>query len=182
MENQVPTRLTPLDPVPRLNDDFQSLSKAKEGRAWALGALAELVDSALLRSKDDVHIDCSIVQVGEDSVFELTIQDNGAGLSLDEIVSLCSLGKTDASNVGRDQAGQGGCAGAILRLANETLILSKTTVGVEGTASSSHVALFSPALFLTPQLSAFSSGNRPLLPLVHVEPSGAVLEGGKAGA
>ena len=141
-----------------------------------------MVDSSLLRSKDDVHIDCSIVQVGEDSVFALTIQDNGTGLSLDEIVSLCSLSKTDASNGGRDQAGQGGCAGAILRLANETLILSKTKVDIEGTASSSNIALFSPALFLTPQLSAFASGNRPLLPIVHVESSGAVLEGGKAGA
>ena len=173
MQAKLPPKLSPLDPVPRLLDDFHSLSVAKESRAWAFGAIAELVDSALSRSKDDVHIDCSVVDLVGEKHFALSITDNGAGLTFSEIKLLCSIG--DPLNL---QVNQRGCAGAILRLAKEALILSKSNAG---DLSASYVALLSPSLLLPHSVESVGA-NRPLLPMVRIGPSGEVLEGGEAGA
>ena len=165
-------KVPPLDPLPKLADDFHSLKVAKQERIWAFGAIAELVDAALLRTKSVVQIECFEVEVCEENILVLAIQDDGSGVDLDELRSICSLAVSS-----HDVAGIRGCAGAILRLAKHALVLSKYLGGNADNSSSANIALLSAEL----RTAENTATARPLLPMVRVESTGDVLEGGEAG-
>jgi hypothetical protein len=172
MQNFKQPKISALDPVPDSLDDFHRLEIANRSRNWALGAIAEMVDSAISRSKDDVQIDFCNIEGIRGVASTLTVTDNGPGLTSAEIRSLCSLGETSGSH-----CSQRGCAGGFLRIAKDALILSKIDLGDR---SEAHVALLSLSQAVPD--STRGGAMRHMLPFVRMDTTGFVFAGGEAGA